>query len=997
MRKLSLLVLVFVVFGCSNPGPKTLIFFPQKTIDFTSRDDQFEKYVESNIEIIDTIQTSLHIKEEILSKFNTFVLIGTQKEALTYQEQTEINRFVQAGGKVLELEKWDEASVTHISSNSSRLDYKKATIPRVPDDNRFHKQVLHQRFDEPMELAVMNNGNVLIVERKGAVKLYNGITQKVSKVGHIPINNFEEDGLLGITLDPDFDQNHWIYAFYSPVGDDPVQYVSRFDFRDSVILDSEKIILKIKTQRLECCHSAGSLEFGPKGHLWISVGDNTNPFESNGYNPIDERAGRSPFDAQKSSANTNDLRGKILRITPQKDGTYTIPDGNLFPKDGSKGRPEIYIMGCRNPFRFAIDSRTYFVYWGEIGPDANVDKEDRGPRGHDEFNQARGPGFFGWPYFVGNNKAYRDPKLFSGKGEGNIVIEGSEIAFDPNKPINDSPNNTGERELPPAQPAFIYYPYARSAEFPMLGAGSRNAMAGPVYYSEDYMSSTAFPAYFDGKPFFYDWMRNWIFLVRTDENGDLEGLERFAPKIKYNNLMDMEFGKDGSLYVLEYGTGWFLENPDSRLSRISYNPGNRPPDVAIQADKRTGGVPLTVQFQSTVVDHDGDEVSYKWWFDGEAPQSHEPHPSFTFERTGRFNVLLKVKDSKGDMTDAMIEIQVGNEAPVLDFHFLDNQSFTANKSFWWPHRPIQYEVSVTDREDGKLGKGIAEEDVVLTIDYLPEGEDLTEIAQGHQAGASLQTGASLIAANNCQSCHQEKEKLVGPGFLQVAEKYRNQADALAYLTHKILNGGSGVWGEQAMAAQAQLAEREAAKIAAYIMNLGQAQATKAKPLKGLINTSSYSQGTFVLEASYTDQGGNKTDPITQYGQLILRHGGHIEAENFDQANGIIPKQFSQDVTPYLDNLRPGNHVLYQHIDLTSIQSVQYIWRGFGGGIVEMRIDSYDGPIICTHNYAEFANDQNLIQPIISQKGFHDIYLTFRHQDGSSGNVGGLDRFVFRPE
>jgi hypothetical protein len=65
--------------------------------------------------------------------------------------------------------------------------------------------------------------------------------------------------------------------------------------------------------------------------LYVSTGDNTNPFESDGYGPMDESPGRSPFDAQASSANPNDLRGKILRIHPKDDGTYAIPDGNLFP------------------------------------------------------------------------------------------------------------------------------------------------------------------------------------------------------------------------------------------------------------------------------------------------------------------------------------------------------------------------------------------------------------------------------------------------------------------------------------------------------------------------------------------------------------------------------------------------------------------------------------------------------------------------------------------
>jgi cytochrome c len=140
--------------------------------------------------------------------------------------------------------------------------------------------------------------------------------------------------------------NSWLYLFYSPAGSVSKQNISRFTLiNDSIDISSEKVILEIPTQRQECCHSAGSLAFDTEGNLFISIGDNTNPFESSGYSPIDERPGRSPWDAQKSPSNTNDLRGKILRITPQDDGTYTIPAGNLFPSCGSQGRPEIYIMG----------------------------------------------------------------------------------------------------------------------------------------------------------------------------------------------------------------------------------------------------------------------------------------------------------------------------------------------------------------------------------------------------------------------------------------------------------------------------------------------------------------------------------------------------------------------------------------------------------------------------------------------------------------------------
>ena len=211
--------------------------------------------------------------------------------------------------------------------------------------------------------------------------------------------------------------------------------------------------------------------------------------------------GRAPFDAQKSSGNMNDLRGKVLRIKPNSYGTYEIPDGNLFPKDGSEGRPEIYAMGARNPFRISVDSKTVYLYWGDVGPD--VGQNGRyGPESFDEWNQARTPGNYGWPFFVGDNKAYPD-RDFAADKVGEL--------FDPARPVNNSPNNTGNEILPPARPAFIWYPKGISPVFPMLGKGSNSAMAGPIYYADKYPenSRVKLPDYYNGKLLIYEWARSW--------------------------------------------------------------------------------------------------------------------------------------------------------------------------------------------------------------------------------------------------------------------------------------------------------------------------------------------------------------------------------------------------------------------------------------------------------------------------------------------------------
>ena len=86
------------------------------------------------------------------------------------------------------------------------------------------------------------------------------------------------------------------------------------------------------------------------------------------------------------------------------------------------------------------------MYWGDVGPDAGKDGEMRGPKGIDEINRAKGPGFWGWPYSRGNNQPYYD---------FNFTTNESGPLFDPLKPINDSPNNTGLTDLPPIQESMI--------------------------------------------------------------------------------------------------------------------------------------------------------------------------------------------------------------------------------------------------------------------------------------------------------------------------------------------------------------------------------------------------------------------------------------------------------------------------------------------------------------------------------------------------------------
>ncbi|CAH0995579.1 hypothetical protein EMA8858_01702 [Emticicia aquatica] len=390
--------------------------------------------------------------------------------------------------------------IKYAIGNANALDYSKSYSKAVPEENRFEKTVLVNDLNNPMELAIAKDGRIFFTELAGNLSVFNTKTNEHKLIHRFPLVMKGGTGLIGITLDPNFEQNQWVYLYYSPpIEGEPILFnLSRFTISKNNVLDlsSEKVLLQVPVQINSGSHHGGSLAFDKNGNLFLSTGDGTTPFPSDGYAPLDERKDEKYYsmDAQRSAANTNDLKGKILRIHPEKDGTYTIPQGNMFPK-GNQTKPEIFAMGCRNPYRIAINPETSTVYWGEIGPDAGEDKI-RGPRGYDEFNQAKKPGFYGWPYFVGNNFPY---------SEWDFETATAGPKYDVEKPTNNSPNNTGLTKLPPAVAPIIWYPYSLSPDFPELGLGGRSAMAGEFYtYDKNSTSKTKIPEYYNGALFVFE-------------------------------------------------------------------------------------------------------------------------------------------------------------------------------------------------------------------------------------------------------------------------------------------------------------------------------------------------------------------------------------------------------------------------------------------------------------------------------------------------------------
>jgi cytochrome c len=673
------------------------------------------------------------------------------------------------------------------------------------------RNTIAEGFRDPMSIALAPDGDVYVVEREGRILRVRPSTGGVFEIGTLAVSALRatqpksefgrEDGLHGIALDPGFAKNQRLYLFYSHP-QESIDRLSRFQLRDGKLdPTSELKLFDIPIERDNTvCHHGGSVQFGPDGLLYVSTGDNTNPFASDGAAPIDDRPDRAPWDAQRSAGNTNDLRGKILRIRPTETG-YDIPRGNLFPKGTAKTRPEIFAMGCRNPFRMSIDMKNSTVYWGEVGPDGAKDT-DKGPAGHDEVNQAKAAGNFGWPFLIANNKPYPIVDFTTGK-PGRMT--------DPAKPQNTGSRNTGLTDLPAAQSAFIWYPYSESPEFPAMGKGSRNAMAGPVFYNNPKSNYNILPSQDDHTLITYDWARGKIWKAKLGAGEKFEKLEVLDEG--YRHPMDMEMAANGSLWLLEYGSDWYF-NKNGKLLHLlppvrSFEPLPTAPKIeaaAVTEKERTYEVASKGTYDPFLV---------TWWLTtGATERKVGDGPSVTLAPEDEGSELRAVYNANGVTSFARISLIKEVAAPEL---LLQLGGKPGSFSFG---QDVTFEIKSDTPVDAAL--------TTVTTRYIPP--------TGHDAGGpQFPTEINaLVTANQCLACHQVDLPSVGPAYLNVALKYRDRPDALDYLKTKVKTGGGGVWGEIPMPPQIAVSDTDADTILRAVLKLSEGISQTKGSLKGKI-------------------------------------------------------------------------------------------------------------------------------------------------------------------
>jgi cytochrome c len=437
--------------------------------------------------------------------------------------------------------------------------------------------------------------DIIFTERLGNLKWYDGVNKRVTLMAkfdvHAALTDMNDDnGLMGVAFDPNFDINRWIYVWYSPKQTfqrDNATPGTKFSNRqlrlarltvkadNTVDPATQKILIKILANTTDTWHSGGPMQFDAYGDLWLAIGNN-----SKDLTPSDcEKGGSvlsqadSSLSAEWGSSDTHSMRGGFIRIHPDDTAAkgYTIPPGNFgqywsdeFKKQGNdtlaaqyrdpaKVLPEVYVKGERSNFSCAVHPTKRWLAWGTVNYGTV----------QDEFNITDHPIFTGFPYFMANNEAT------CGHGK------------DKNAPTNTSSYNGGVKLLPPAVPGT-------------LNNLVNVAIGGPIYSFDpalDYAGK--FPPQFDEKWLvsgFYGGV--WGVTVDTLQH-PFKSAGGTPPKMdasgglfskiagSFRNPASMKYGKDGALYILNYdGTRYTTSNTNPGVVRVVYTGSCSPVSAA---------------------------------------------------------------------------------------------------------------------------------------------------------------------------------------------------------------------------------------------------------------------------------------------------------------------------------------------------------------------------------------------------------------------------------
>lgn len=227
----------------------------------------------------------------------------------------------------------------------------------------------------PVGMALAPDGRVFFNERlTGTIRIINPQWQLVNTAFcQLTVATSGEQGLLGLTLDPNFTQNHFVYVYYTEAGA-ARNRVMRYTDSSGQCTNQTTIL---DTLPVSGNHNGGIIQFGPDGKLYVVIGDVANT---------------------ANSQNLASLAGKILRVNP--DGS--APLDNPFINDANANAKKVFSFGHRNSYGFTFHGHTGHLWETENGPGDN-----------DEINRIVSGGNYGWPTVGGiaNNPNFLNPIL----------------------------------------------------------------------------------------------------------------------------------------------------------------------------------------------------------------------------------------------------------------------------------------------------------------------------------------------------------------------------------------------------------------------------------------------------------------------------------------------------------------------------------------------------------------------------------------------------------
>ena len=243
-------------------------------------------------------------------------------------------------------------------------------------------EVVATGLERPTGLVAVDDGTgrLLVLEQSGVVRVI-GPDGRIAPDPFLDlsgkVSTGTEQGLLGLALHPDFENNGRLFVNYTDVEGDTI--VAEYAAPDGAVVELDSARTLITIDQPDDIHNGGALGFGPDGLLYVGVGD-----------------GGWPDDVIQTGQNTDTLFGTIVRIDADRttdDLPYAIPPDNPFARGG--GRPEIWDYGLRNPWRFAWDAKSGDLYIADVGY-LTYEEVNRHPAG------IPGGLNFGWSVMEGN-------------------------------------------------------------------------------------------------------------------------------------------------------------------------------------------------------------------------------------------------------------------------------------------------------------------------------------------------------------------------------------------------------------------------------------------------------------------------------------------------------------------------------------------------------------------------------------------------------------------